>query len=319
MKQFSYNSSPTLRFALQSFEEHRRAIILTPLSPKDELRLQWDERIARMYGMLTLAGYSVGKRDLAVALTRSDSRSNRGTTLSLISGIREAEDEIRRTWLVTSRPITFQTIEELTGLLYPKELGRNIRSLRTHERAIRALLDYLTTGQEHPMIAAMIGLVGIISINPFDRDSVILGLILSHLILHARGCDVRGLLSVEADWAHDKEIFLAIAENAAGSGIYTAWLEYASQTAATNLATIRAMIAQDSPHHEVPAAFFDVNDRQQRVVSLLSEPNRKITNKDVQRRYRVSQITASRDLSKLARLGLLYPHGKGRSVYYTRV
>jgi len=35
--------------------------------------------------------------------------------------------------------------------------------------------------------------------------------------------------------------------------------------------------------------------------------------------FKVSQITASRDLSKLGALGLLFIHGKGRSVYYTKI
>ncbi len=44
-----------------------------------------------------------------------------------------------------------------------------------------------------------------------------------------------------------------------------------------------------------------------------------ITNKKVQKLFKVSQITASRDLAKLASVGLLFTHGKGRSVYYTKV
>ena len=319
MNRFSYNSSPTLRFSLQSFEEHRRTIVLTPLSAKDELRLQWDALINRTYGMLVLAGYSVGKRDLATLLTRPRGKRARGETLSLIFGIRDTWSEIRQTWLVTTRPISFLAVETLTKLVFPKELGLYARGLKTHEAEIRSLLDYVSQGREHPMIAAMIGLVGTVSINPFDRDSTILGCLLAHLILSARGCDVRGLLNIEVPWSHDKETFVSVTRQAAVSGNYTPWLEYAAQTAVSHLEEIRKTITEENPHHELPAAIFALNDRQRRVLSLLEEPNRKIANKDVQKGFRVSQITASRDLSKLAHLGLLYPHGRGRSVYYTRV
>jgi len=61
-----------------------------------------------------------------------------------------------------------------------------------------------------------------------------------------------------------------------------------------------------------------LNDRQNKILERLENPNLKITNKDVQKMFGVSQITASRDLSKMANLGILLPHGKGRSVFYTK-
>lgn len=290
--------------------------MLTPISAKDELRFRWDAMIARIYGMLVLSGYSLHKRDIALALTQ---KRKSLTTLNLIVGIREAQDEIRQTWLVTSRPIGFQTLETLTRLVFPKELGVYTRGLRSRESEIKSMIDYVSGGREHPMIAAMIALVGIVSINPFDRDSTILGCLTAHLILNARGCDVRGLMSIEEIWARDRDTFLSITRAAEGSGNYTAWLEYAAQTAITNLEEIRKSINNQAPHHELPAAFFSLNERQRQVLSLLEEPNQKITNKEVQKRFKISQITASRDLSKLAHLGLLYAHGKGRSVYYTKI
>lgn len=319
MKQFSYNSSPTLRFALSTFEEHRRSIVLTPFSPKEELRLRWDALVNRTYGMLTIAGYVTSKKDIVMALGQYRAKKTRGATLTLIEGIRLAWDEIRRSWLVTDRPITFQTIESLTSLVFPKELGLYRRGLRNSEAAIRGLLDYLAPSQEHALIRASVAFIGVISINPFDRDSRILASLLYHLFLHTVGLDARGLIDVETLWASDKETFTKVYEAGLTTGDYTAWLEYSAQTSVTNLELIVKKLVLPSAHHELPAGFFSLNDRQHRILSILEEPDRKTTNKDVQGRYRVSQITASRDLSKLAQLGLLYAHGKGRSVYYTKV
>ena len=319
MKQFSYNTSPGLRFAISEFEQHRQRIVLTPLSPKDELRSRWDTLINRIHALLTLAGYTTSKKDLTTVLTEMHTGKTRGTTLALIGGIKEATDLIRRSYLVSSRHITIQTIETLTSTVYPKELGLYARALRTHEAAINGLLDYLSPQQEHPLITASVAFIHMLAINPFDRDSTILASLLFHLFLHTKGYDARGLICVESLWQRDKEIYEGVTTQARESGNYTAWLEYAAQTAVTNLSDIEKSLNQPAIRHELPGAFFDLNDRQHAILSILEQPDQKISNKDVKKRFKISQITASRDLSKLSRLGLLYPHGKGRSVYYTRV
>ncbi len=65
-------------------------------------------------------------------------------------------------------------------------------------------------------------------------------------------------------------------------------------------------------------SFFDLNERQKEIISLVDKPNSKISNKHVQKIFNVSQITASRDLAKLASLGLLFAISKGRSTFYTK-
>ena len=66
-------------------------------------------------------------------------------------------------------------------------------------------------------------------------------------------------------------------------------------------------------------ATWKLTERQKKIMEKLENPNIQITNRDVQKMFTVSQITASRDLSKMVNLGILLPHGKGRSIFYTRV
>ncbi len=66
-------------------------------------------------------------------------------------------------------------------------------------------------------------------------------------------------------------------------------------------------------------SYFELNDRQTSILNMLDLPQGSITNRKIQKAYKVSQITASRDLAKLTTLGFLFSHGKGRSVYYTKV
>ena len=69
----------------------------------------------------------------------------------------------------------------------------------------------------------------------------------------------------------------------------------------------------------LPNSFWQLNDRQKSILGFLENPDATITNKRVRSLFKISQITASRDLTKLANLGLLFAHGKGRSVFYTKV
>ena len=70
---------------------------------------------------------------------------------------------------------------------------------------------------------------------------------------------------------------------------------------------------------EQQESFFHLTDRQKQILSLFDEPGLRLTNRKVQELFDVSQITASRDLAKLAELNLLFSSGKGRSVFYTKI
>lgn len=65
-------------------------------------------------------------------------------------------------------------------------------------------------------------------------------------------------------------------------------------------------------------SLWKLNDRQKKILDIMENPELKITNKIVQKQFGISQITASRDLAKMVNLGVLLPHGKGRSVFYTK-
>jgi predicted HTH transcriptional regulator len=69
----------------------------------------------------------------------------------------------------------------------------------------------------------------------------------------------------------------------------------------------------------VPQSFFHLTDRQKEIVVMMDRPQSSVTNRQVQKEFGISQITASRDLARLTTLGILYPQGRGRSVHYTKL
>ena len=147
----------------------------------------------------------------------------------------------------------------------------------------------------------------------------ILARLVHYLFLAKYGFDTRGWVTPERVWQADEVTYKRLIEAYTKDHALTRWLEYIAQSMQTNLETLAADIRESRFHIEYPPSFWELSDRQKEIMKLMAHPETTITNRQVHKRFRVSQITASRDLAKLTSLGLLYPHGKGRAVYYTKI
>jgi predicted HTH transcriptional regulator len=99
----------------------------------------------------------------------------------------------------------------------------------------------------------------------------------------------------------------------------TDFIEYYIQAFSIQSEKGSRILKSKKPAHPTPNVFTKLSDRQIRILGLFTVPEVKISNKIVQKEFGVSQITASRDLSSLAALGLIFQKGKGRSVYYVKL
>ena len=226
---------------------------------------------------------------------------------------KKAMDYISQQWLMPGKNVAVKDVLMLYdifckgGLIVP--LSR-----------IQELLDYVQAHEEHPVIQAGVISLGILRTQPFLEGNDRLSRLLSYLFLYKNGYDVRGLIEFEKTWREDRETFSQALKAGLEAARITLWLEYFSNSVLTALAQVYKKIQDSTPDNlGVHSSFWELSHRQKSILSLLEQPGLSITNRDVQKQFKVSQITASRDLSKLANLGLLFTHGKGRSVYYTRV
>ena len=71
MVPFSYTLSDQLKASLQKADALRVQILITPLSPKAELKFKWEAMLDRVYYALILDQSSVQKKTLVNALTTS--------------------------------------------------------------------------------------------------------------------------------------------------------------------------------------------------------------------------------------------------------
>lgn len=292
----------------------RQKILLTPLSPKLELRLRWEATVNRVYWSMMSIGKPLNKAMIIKLLTNPAYRpaSPRGEQAGQQkTGIltkehqaikyKKALDYIKENWLVANETITPKTILTLHSIAcYGKFKSSQVR--------LKELLDYLQRSPEHPIIQAGIAYIEIINIAPATEGNRQIACLLALIFLYKAGYDFRQLLVLEEYFHKD-------------TSSYTQNLTpYLESFASAMIAQLEKTAYSNITHSDsLPSSFWQLNDRQKAILSFLENPDATINNKRVQSLFKISQITASRDLTKLANLGLLFAHGKGRSVFYTKV
>ncbi len=308
----SYNLSSSLTESLQKIENLRQKILLTPLSAKTETRLRWEAMINRIYWSLVLSGSPLTKAEMVKLLT-SEGKKKRftGEEQEVIS-YKKALDYISQNWLVTTERITPKVVVTLHDLACPDQL-------RGGEAPLKQVLDYLQASSENPVVQAGVAQIQLITLAPFSDGNGRTARLLALLFLYKAGFDFRGLLVLDEYFRRDLAAFRQTTENVSKSQSLTLWLEYFAQGVAAQLEKAQEDLTLQRSHLDLPATFWNLNDRQKEILTQMSEPDSTITNKKVQKQFKVSQITASRDLSRLAYLGLIFARGKGRSIYYTKV
>lgn len=296
----SYNLSSTLKATLVKVDNLYREILLLPVSPKIEAHLRWQTTLARLEGWANLSNQPVSQTAIRDILSRVHTR----TTSPLVGKVlsyKNATNHVRELWSGNTAKVTFGTIKELAS-----ELGVHYGS----QEGVDSLLNYLQTGQIHPVIQA-----AIIHFYFFPSRLAYLS---AGLFLAKAGYDLRGWLSLEDYWNQNKAEYLQTVQKANTSANTTLWLEYFCTAVAAQMTTIKTALLSliSTP---APTTLKRLTTRQKEILHLLEKPETPITNKQVQEFFKVSQITASRDLARLSILGLLLPHGKGRATHYTRI
>ncbi len=312
MVNLSYSLSASLIESLQRIDNLRQKILLTPLSPKAELKMRWEAMVNRLYWSLLLSDNSKSRTEM-VKLLNSDLRKKRLTEdEQQVISYKKALDYISQNWFVSQNRITSKVVITLHDLACP---GR----FKGSEAELRQVLDYLQASSENPVVQAGMAQIQTITLTPFSDGNGRTARLLALLFLYKAGFDFRGLLVLEEYFRRDLAAFREATESVSKSQNLTLWLEYFAKGMVTQLEKAQEDLALQRSHLELPASFWVLNDRQKEILTILDQPDSTITNKKVQKQFRVSQITASRDLSQLADLGLIFARGKGRSIYYTKV
>lgn len=318
MVNLSYNLSYTLKERLQKADSLRKDILLTPLSAKIELQMKWDNLINRTYYSLSLTDNSLTKPDVLKILTLYASDSTLSGKLIVreqdVINYKKSLDYITQNWLVTPKNIAVKDVLILYDIFCR---GRLVVS----QSQLAEVLNYVQANEEHPIIKAGVINIGILRLQPFSQGNGRLSRLLSYLFFYKIGYDIGGLIEFEKSWSQDRQTYLEALRISLEAASITLWLEFFANSLILQLESVLKKIQNASPENlgGINSSFWNLTDRQKSIISMLDQPGLTITNRRVKKHFGISQITASRDLSHLASLGILFTHGKGRSIYYTKV
>jgi hypothetical protein len=312
MLNISYNISPRLKERLTKIENLRKQILLTPIPPAKELRLRWEATFNRVYACLKLAGNPLKKQEVLKLLTEITHRKVNLDQREMVK-FKAALDYISQNWLGAGMAVNAQALVELHRIIAN---GR----LRVPQAGLQHLLDYLQTKSENPIIQAAIVGIEMEKMQLFEESNRLISNLSSLVFLYKHGYDFRGFLAYEIQWYENGDEFRDNHERALNSLNLTLWLEYFAQCILKQAeAVIQSLEKPKTQISDLRKSFWELNERQKSILSFLDSPQATITNRQIQKRFKTSQITASRDLAKLTSLGYLFSHGKGRSVYYTKI
>ncbi len=214
-------------------------------------------------------------------------------------------------WKTTQRYITAWTT--LTPSLRPTHLKQALDRIRQDwatdlPDGAAPILEYLNSPGLHPVLQTAIAHLAFVPPQTY---------LVPQVYLHRRGYDCQGLVCLDEFWLKNMDTYKQLLATNAKSASITQWVDFYAQAALYQFAlTERAVLAPSPESHK---GLWSLSDRQKSILARLEAPGSSITNRHAQHLCKISQITASRDLSKMAALGLLFTHGRGRSVYYTRI
>jgi len=311
MKNFSYTKTPELNLELAKIEDLRKDLLLRPISPKTELNLQWQSLVKFIHFSLAITG-SIIPEDHIQKLLSPEGKKQMSTKEKEVIAYKKGLDHLYHNWLVNEEQVNAKSIVTLYQMVFAG-------SLKISESEINNALSYIQINPEHPFIQAALGQLIILDLYPFSQNNELFSHLVFLMFLYKNGYDFRRMVVIEEllfkDLAHFKNLVAKMRRQAN----VTEWLEYMILHFVTQLTNVIKTVVIEKQSPSLLPYHLQLNDRQQQIIDFLSQPDTKMSNATVQKMFKVSQITASRDLAKLTSLGLLFPLGKGRSTYYTKV
>ncbi len=303
MINFSYTVSPTGKSELENIEKKRRELLLFLIPPRSEIKLRFENETQVISSTLFITGKSITAREVGNILL-----GKTRTQPAEVINLKDAHDILKMDWLLTDRRIDYDAIKTLVKSL-------NKGELKLERSEVENILQFIEHG-EHPIVQVALSFILFYNILPKNNNRVLTSLNISKGFAYMHGFDFRGMINFEEYLGNDLISFEKLINSSLSSHSLSDFIEYFIQTYALAAEkTLPRILENIKPAAYVPL----LTKRQEKILVMLDVPNARITNREVKKEFNISQITASRDLSLLYSLGLIFKKGKGRSVYYVKM
>lgn len=316
MINLSYQKSEDIINVIEYIERLKIKILTTPLKPVIESKLKWEAKISKAYWSLTLAKNPLSRTQISKLLSNPLPKRMDQYQKEII-GYVNAVNYIENNWTGDYKELTTNEILKLYDLSSRDVFGSTTNYFKSKEAEVEKIINFTEKGKDHPLIQAGLMQIEIIDLSPFENATGRVARLVTNLILAKYGYDLRSLLVIEDYYREDLVSLKEAVDSVKKTDNATFWLNYFLIGIKKSMEKTLKII-EEQKITKTTVSLWKLNKRQKEILEKLANPNSKITNMIVQRMFNISQITASRDLSKMVSLGVLLPHGKGRSVFYTR-
>lgn len=314
----TYTLTPQIQDDLFAIDKLYRNIMLTPLPVFVEQQLRWKALTEQILGSLQLAGTELNEASVSHLLLhptrRPSSRENQ------IYTYKQALEVIRADWTASTNELQPAHIGAISLIAVPSKAKSIMYALKTAESELIKLFAYISSQKDHPVLLSGIA-HGVLMHSPIGNvTNGITPRLVARMILAKHGYDCRGMLAFEPSWQAHAATYRKAWQSISVHEHLTAWLEHIAKTARSRYEGLFTYMQSNYAlgTGAIKQFAWRLNNREEKILEYLENPNAKITNKTAQTLFRVSAVTASRDLARLGALGLILSHGKGRSVYYTK-
>lgn len=306
MEHFSYIVTPQAKKEIENITQIRNKILLQLIKPQDEIMIRWKALINRLINSARLRGKNFKHEEAEKVFLRG--KKPEGELEHELTDYYKDIVYIKYTWLLNNNVVTLSDIIKL------KTIKLNSRK---EEDEMLKVLKFVQINFDDPIVQAVLAFTFLNTIKGYSN--IANHILILHIFLYKYGFDFRGLLDIEEYILNDKEHFQKLVEEAKKEKSLTKLLEYVIQAISIQSEKAYYNLTTKQFKNVVPPVYFNLTDRQKQILYFFEKPEARITNRNVQSLFKVSQITASRDLAKLASLGLIIAFGKGRSTYYSKV
>lgn len=314
----SYTLTEKIKASLANADRLRMKILTTPLNTKVERDLNWFFKIDKIRWIISLDGQEIEPYEIEKIL-ESPYPKKPNQTEKKIFALKKFFDYIHEDWTVTPNPITMDTVKKIYLLACKPYMGKMMGVTEMSTKMVINALNFLNQGKDHPIVLAGIMHSEFVSARLLENGNNLVAGLLAYLTLYKNGYDIRGMYSIDMFHKQNFEKYKGFTDKFAVNPGITSWLEYYADGVVQSLEKTLEVIQRITVPHKRSESLVKLSTRQKEILLNLEKPGTKITNKDYQKMFGVSQITASRDLSKLTNLGLLLSLGRGRSIFYTKV
>jgi hypothetical protein len=309
----TYTHSFTLLKYLEQIDKLRSTVLTTAINPEIKQQLRWQATLDKTYALLAQNDKSTNNLSFNQfkKLLRNTLTPKYTSPQKQVYGYKKALDYIRFNWQIVDKKVTSKDLLKLYSIFGS---GR----LQNEKLSLDQLLEYLQAKSAHPILQSGIAYAEVIRFAPFTEDNLPLAHLLAYLFLYKSGFDFEGLLVFENHFKKDQNNYQNKLQQALKTSNLTDWLEYFAQSITSQLETVVKDISTKGKQPSQTQLPTNLTERQKEILALFDEPSVVITNRKIQHLFNISQITSSRDLAKLASLGLIATNGKGRSIHYTK-